>query len=325
MNRKRILLWAGIAAGGAALTYLMPAESPVSGPLARSERQPSAEMQTKERFAALPSREPIADPKGELFGPRAWIADAPAPAARKAGAPPVISKPVAPPIPYRIVGQVVQEDGMRIVLAKADRIFEVREGDALDDGFRIQSIAPHAVTFLYLPLGLVQEVPVAGMRLDLPPMLGVASTPAVQRSPARSEQGDEAAAQAAQVRFAGPQEVRAGQPFDVALKLTSQQPVQALPLQLSFDAKRLEPLAVRAGDLFPGGSFIYRVNPAGFIFVGASGKGRAARDVDFLIVSFRPIASGPAELKISSLVVQGAAGRVILHEPPQAFRASIVQ
>lgn len=323
MNGKRILVWVGVAAAGAALTYLLPAESPNSGPLTRSERRPPAESQTKERFAALPSREPIADPKGELFGPRSWIPAAPQSGARKAGAAREISKPAAPPIPYRIVGQVVQEDGMRVVLSKDNRIFEVREGDALDDGFRVQSIAPQAVTFLYAPLGLVQEVPVAGMPLDLPPMVRIAATQsAAQRFPARSEQGDEAAAQ---LRFAGPQEVRAGQPFDVALRLTSLQPVQALPLQLSFDAKRLEPLAVRAGDLFPGGSFVYRVNPAGFIFVGASGKGRAARDVDFIIVSFRPIASGPAELKISSLVVQGASGQVILHEPPQAFRASVVR
>jgi hypothetical protein len=82
---------------------------------------------------------------------------------------------------------------------------------------------------------------------------------------------------------------------------------------------------VRAGDLFAGGTFSYRVNPSGSIFVGASGPGRAASNSDSLIVTFRPIASGPAELKVSSLLLQGDAGGTIAHEPPAAFRAAVVQ
>jgi general secretion pathway protein D len=191
---------------------------------------------------------------------------------------------------------------MRIVLSKGDRVFEVREGETLEDGYRIESITPHAVTFSYLPLGVKEELQVAGTPLDLSP-------------PARS----------AQLRFEGPEKVRTGKPFDVALKLTSPQPVRSLPMQLSFDAKRLEPLAVRAGDLFAGGSFSYRVNANGSIVVGASGSARAALDGNLLVVTFRPIAAGPAELKVSALELQGAAGRTIAHEPPQAFRAAIVQ
>jgi len=53
----------------------------------------------------------------------------------------------------------------------------------------------------------------------------------------------------------------------VALKLTSDQPVRASPLQLSFDAKLLEAVAVRPGGFFSDGSFTYRVNPGGSIFV----------------------------------------------------------
>lgn len=209
---------------------------------------------------------------------------------------------------------------MRVVLVKGDRVFEVRPGETLEDGYRVESVNPRAVTFVYTPLGVTQEVPVAGVGLDLPALRNVAGTP--QSSP---PQAPESATQAAQLRFEGPQQVRTGTPFDVALKLTSPQPVRALPMQLSYDAKRLEPLAVRAGDLFPGGNFTYRVNKSGSIFVGASGSGRTAADTNFLIVTFRPIASGPAELKVSSLLVQGASGRTIVHEPPQSFRAAVVQ
>ena len=306
----------------------MPApssSSAASAPRPAEVSKAEKALAASERFASLPSREAIGKSQGELFGPRSW-APVLTPAAARAAAP-VVERPVAPPVPYRIAGQVAGEDGSRVVLAKDDRIFEAREGDVLDGGFRVEKITPHSVTFAYVPLGLSQEVPVIGAGLDLPsPARSVAAVaPSAAPSAQPAPQAPAVPDASAHLRFEGPQQVRAGTPFDVALKLTSAQPVRALPMQLSFDAKRLEPVAVRAGDLFAGGSFTYRVNPKGSIFVGASGSGRAASDTDFLIVTFRPIASGPAELKVSSLLLQGVAGAAIAHEPPQAFRAAITQ
>ena len=322
MNKRRILLWLGAAAvGAAALAQLAPGETPLAEATARAPSSAgTAPSVASERFAALPAREPIGKPKGELFAPRSWKPAAPPPPTRPSAAA-VVEKPSAPPVPYRVAGQVVQEDGMRVVLAKGDRVFEARQGDTLEGGFRLEAIAPHSLTFVYLPLGVKQELQIAGVGLDVSPARNLAAAHVAPSTPAPPA----ATLQPAQLRFDGPSQVQAGKPFDVALKLTSRQPVRALPMQLSFDAKRLEPLAVRPGGLFPGGSFTYRVNPAGSIFVGASGAERAAADADFLIVTFRPIASGPAELKVSSLLVQGAAGRAIAHEPPQAFRAAVVQ
>jgi hypothetical protein len=120
--------------------------------------------------------------------------------------------------------------------------------------------------------------------------------------------------------------VRAGATFDVALKVTSAHPVRASPLQLGFDAKLLEPIDVRAGGFFADGMFSYRVNRAGSIFVGASGKGAVATDAEIVVVTFRPIRPGAtAELTVSSLLLQGAAGRAIAHDRPAAFRTTIVQ
>ena len=119
--------------------------------------------------------------------------------------------------------------------------------------------------------------------------------------------------------------MQAGANFDVTLKLTSMQPVRALPLQLSYDAKLLEPVAVRPGGLFADGRFTYRVNPGGSIFVGASANEATPADADLMVVTFRPIRSGDAELRLSSLALQGTAGRAIAHEPPAAFRTAIVQ
>jgi hypothetical protein len=118
--------------------------------------------------------------------------------------------------------------------------------------------------------------------------------------------------------------VQAGNNFNVALKLTSHQPVRATPLQLSYDDKLLEPVAVRPGGFFAPGSFSYRVNPGGSIFVGGFGKGTTSADAEFVVVTFKPIRPGTTpELKLSSVVLQGAAGRTIAHEPLAAFRTSV--
>ena len=327
VNRK-VVLFSLVAAAAAAAVFaqLDRPQTPASDAISRDAARPGVAATEPSRLAALPQRDPIGAPKGQLFGPRSWAPEPP-PAA-KAPAAQVAEKPSAPPMPYRFGGQVVQEDGMRVVLLKGDRVYEVREGETLDDGYRLDAIQARGLTFTYMPLGAKQELAVSGPALEIP-WPRIADAPAPQPAspsaqPARSVEPS-AAPSTAQLRFEGPQEVHAGKPFDVALKITSPQPVRAMPMQLSFDAKRLEPVSVRAGELFAGGSFTYRVNPSGSIFVGASGSGRAAANTDSLIVTFRPIASGAAELKVSSLLVQGAAGRTIAHEPPQAFRAAVVQ
>ena len=324
LDKKRLFAGIGVAcAAGLALTQLPFAGSETHSAGTAADR-PSKEADRPEvRFSALPSREPMGEPRGELFGPRSW---APIPVVAERPAPRVPPKPSAPPLPYRIAGQVVQEDGMRVVLVKGNRIFEVRQGETLDDGYRLDAIAPHSLTFSYVPLGTTQVLAVAGPGLDLPSLSSTVATAASAPEPRSTapELADiDAPRGSARLRFAGPLDVHAGKPFDVALKITSELPVRALPIQVSYDATRLKPIAVRPGDLFPGGKFMYRINGNGSIFVGASGTGRAASEADLLVVTFEPIASGPAELKVSSMLVQGVSGRAIAHEAPQIFRAAI--
>ena len=324
-GKRKAFLWLGaVSLLAAALSGVIPGESSVSTPNAVSDRP--AGKSTERLFASLPAREAIGPSHGELFGPRSWTpAASPAAARAQATAAAAPPKPVAPPLPYRIAGQVVGEDGMRVVLAKGDRIVEAREGQMLEDGFRLDTVKPHSLTFTYVPLGLSQELAVNGTALDLPPLrTAIVRAPAPQAEPAPpSHAVVESAPGTAKIQFEGPATVKAGKPFDVSLKITSSQPVRALPMQLTFDAKRLEPIAVRPGGLFADGKFTYRMNANGSIFVGASGAGRVASNADAVIVTFRPIASGPAELKVSSLLLQDSSGHVIAHEPPTSFLAAV--
>jgi cohesin domain-containing protein len=247
-------------------------------------------------------------------------------AAPQAAAP--AAPPAPPPMPYRVAGQIAHDGSAHVVLAHGDRVFTVREGQTLDEGYRVESIRADGVTLVYVPLDAREHLAAAPTVLRVSP--ASAAVAQVSKSAPAAETpvaaGEPRAVRPAQLRWEGPERVHAGSNFNVSLKLTSDQPVRASPMQLSFDAKLLEAVSVRPGGFFSKGSFTYRVNPGGSIFVGASGTGEVPADAEFLIVTFKPIRSGTtAELKVSSLVLQGAAGRTITHEPPAAFRTAIVQ
>jgi hypothetical protein len=315
VRNKRLTLLLVIAAGAVAAAFV-PLPEQVD-PQADTDLLPApraaGSVPDSGRLSGLPERETIGARGGELFASRSWappresrpkvepVAAAPAP-------------PPPPPLPYRIAGRVAYGEEAHVVLARGESVLTVREGDVLDGGYRVESIAADRVTLRYTPLDLRHELAIAAtLPLAAPAAQLAASPPA-------------AASRPAQLRWEGPKQVRAGDPFNVALKITSVHPLRASPLQLGYDAKLLEPLDVRAGGFFAGGMFSYRVNPGGAIFVGASGKGAVPADAELLVITFKPIRPGAtAELTLSSLILQGASGRTIAHDRPAAFRTAIVQ
>src|SRR5262245_23277011 len=228
---------------------------------------------------SLPERTPLGEPRAELFATRSWEPPPPK-ASPNAGPPP---KPVAPPVPYRFAGQLVQGGRPEVLLAKGDAVIPVVKGDTLDGVYRIESIGETEITMLYLPLKQVQKIPVAGV-LEVPgdsspaqPGVANASPAGAMTQPvAASQQSPAPAVRApsatpgrpARVLWDGPLQVRIGAPFSVALRVTSEQPVRASPMQLKFDPSVLETVAVKPGRFFGRSekNFIYRVNPDGSIF-----------------------------------------------------------
>ena len=319
--RKKLILGVGlvlaIAATAAVLLQerLAPsAQTPQAGAPATSA---SRAQPAPNPFAALPSREAMGRPAGEPFG-----ANVRTPPPSRAIAAPAPVAPSAPPMPYRVAGLMVQDGAAQVVLAKGDRVLTVREGETLDDGYRVEAIKPDGVTLVYLPMNHRETLPlVSALGIDAPPARAVAqSAPQAPANAGVAQAGD---ARPAQLRFEGPEKVIAGSNFNVALKVTSEQPVRASPLQLNYDAALLEPVGVRAGDFFATGSFSYRINPKGSIHVGALGSGEVASDAEFLVVTFRPIRAGTTELKLSSVLLQGSTGRAIVHAQPASFRTAI--
>lgn len=318
MDGKKKFLVLG-AIGAAALAALLHLSGPPSPPPEGKDTASTAaatEPRSSPSPMTLPSREGLNRPSGDLFGSNAPPVR-PAPRAKpQAVVPEPPPAPQPPPVPYRVAGQVVHEGPPRIVLARDDRVYFVAEGDTLDGGYRVESIRADGVTLVYTPLDARQHLPAATA------LATMERAPAAAGKPAPRAQAD--AGRPVQLRWQGPARVQAGSEFEVALKMTADRPVRSSPLQLSYDAKVLEPVAVRAGEFYAEGSFTYRVN-AGSIFVGASGRGEIPADAEAVVVTFKPIRpGGTAELSLSSLVLQGASGTLV-HEPLAAFRTSITR
>jgi len=115
--------------------------------------------------------------------------------------------------------------------------------------------------------------------------------------------------------------------FEVVLRVTSGQSLQASPVQLRFDPAYLEFVEAKPGK-FLGGmgrDFSYRANPDGSIFVGASIQDPApAAGAELLVLSFRTVKTAAAtELSVASLSLRGAGGQPVAFSQPAAYKIAI--
>ena len=95
-------------------------------------------------------------PGAPAFGAQSW--DPPPPKVVAVAPPP----PSAPPLPFSYVGRQLVDGQTDVFLAQGDRIFIARGKTAIDANYRIDSITPGSVNFIYLPLNQAQQWPPMG-------------------------------------------------------------------------------------------------------------------------------------------------------------------
>jgi hypothetical protein len=312
--RKKTFIGALAVAAVASLSANPFATVPVRNVVAAAP-QPQAQLvhtATNPLITTLPVRQALGAPQGELF------AAPPPPKPRRAAVAAPAEPPAAPPMPYRVAGQLIHDGKAGVVLAKGDRVFMVEQGDVVEGDYRVESIEATRVTLVYLPLNTTQHL---ATNLTIPGR--EATTIAKAPTPSLQSYGD---LPPAQLRWEGPERVQAGSPFQLVLKLNSAQPVHASPVQLTYDPKVLEPVAVNAGELFTHGAFSYRLGPNGSIFIAAPGGGALIDEADFLVLTFKPTQAGTGvEVTLSSAELKGFAGQSITYEPPAAFRTTVLR
>ena len=117
----------------------------IAAPVERDRTQsPSAAARAQQQPLAtqLPIRQPIGRQRGDPFSPRSWAPPQQQQAQQAAA-------PQPPPNPYRFAG-TVQHDGKRkVFLMTGNRVVEAKEGELLEEGFRVKSVTSDAVTLIY--------------------------------------------------------------------------------------------------------------------------------------------------------------------------------
>ncbi len=298
------------------------------------------------RLLTLPERSALGDSRTGLFSSHSWQSPASKSAANIAASP---VAPSPPAMPYRFAGTLVQDGKLQVLLANGDAVIPVQQGETVDGGYRVELIGEDQITLIYLPLGKKQIIPFFSLLLPAGAVAQARTAPAqvasqINSAVATSGPAGGAAPGApaqttvvtadpdreyapAQLLWHGPNQVKLGTQFSVALRVTSAQPVRASPMQIRVDPALLETVAVKPGRFFSEGdrNFSYRVSPDGSIFVGATSQNPTpAADAEFVVLTFRPLKAAPAaELSIASLNLQGPAGRMIAFDPLVAFKTAI--
>ena len=82
-------------------------------------------------------------PPVDLLAARSWIVPPP---------PPPVVAPKAPPLPFKLVGRLIENNQQVVFLANQDRNYVAREGVKLDNNYLVERIEAGQMTLIYLPL-----------------------------------------------------------------------------------------------------------------------------------------------------------------------------
>jgi hypothetical protein len=64
---------------------------------------------------------------------------------------PAASPQLAPPLPFRYVGRLVQNGKREALVLRGNRLYSIAEGDEIDGEYRVERITGATIHFTYLP------------------------------------------------------------------------------------------------------------------------------------------------------------------------------
>lgn len=104
------------------------------------------------REALLGEHDHLEKQANSFFNSQTWTT----PTAPVKMQPKIPQAPVAPPIPYSVLGKKWEDGIWEVFLSRNEQTYIVREKTILDDLYRVESIQPPTLTLTYLPLNQIQ-------------------------------------------------------------------------------------------------------------------------------------------------------------------------
>ena len=166
MNTKRVTGWVAFFSVAAALAWLPEYFSPSED---ADSKQVAVATPGKTR-SALPTSTakakdaPIKDlsPAGDLFAAKSWKAAPTLATVTEIAVNPatVVQAPSLPPVPFQFVGRLHDRSDLQVFLQNGEKIYVVRNGDVIDDTWKITGISDVELSLVYLPLHLSQTLSV---------------------------------------------------------------------------------------------------------------------------------------------------------------------
>ncbi|NQZ53775.1 MAG: hypothetical protein HRT93_05920 [Piscirickettsiaceae bacterium] len=71
---------------------------------------------------------------------------------------PVAKRPTAPPLPFKYIGKLIENDVIKVFLLQGEALHIVSEGDIVDKHYQLKDIDGEQLRWLYLPLNITQNM-----------------------------------------------------------------------------------------------------------------------------------------------------------------------
>lgn len=164
MNTPRAVMWAGFLGLSAALAWapghwfgVEDEAAPIAGKPA-----PTAPEASSNPVAADSPAIGAAPPSRDLFPVQQWT---PPQALATVTEQPVVTTPepaapTAPTLPFRFIGRMGERDDLQIFLQSGEKLYVVRQGDVIDDTYRLDRVSATELSLVYLPLHQPQTLSV---------------------------------------------------------------------------------------------------------------------------------------------------------------------
>ncbi len=75
-------------------------------------------------------------------------------------APVIAAAPTAPELPFQFIGRMGERDDLQVFLQSGEKLYVVRQGDVIEDTYRLDRVSASELSLVYLPLHQSQTLSV---------------------------------------------------------------------------------------------------------------------------------------------------------------------